>query len=65
MFRADRVARLLRDSKSGDQEIEARNELDRAEALMLQTGASIYMASIQQASGNGSPDSASRSTKAC
>jgi hypothetical protein len=32
---------------------------------MLQTGASIYMASIQEASGNGSPDSASRSTKAC
>jgi adenylate cyclase len=58
-------ARLLLDSKAGDQEIEARNELERAEALMLQTGASIYLASIHEASGNGSPDSASRSTKAC
>ena len=58
-------ARLLLDSKSGDQEIEARNELHRAEALMLQTGASIYLALINEVSGNGSPDSAPRSTRAC
>jgi class 3 adenylate cyclase/tetratricopeptide (TPR) repeat protein len=58
-------ARLLLDLKSGDQETDARNELHRAEALMLQTGASIYLASIQELNGNGSPDSASRSSKAC
>jgi class 3 adenylate cyclase/tetratricopeptide (TPR) repeat protein len=58
-------ARLLFDSKSDDQEAEARSELHRAEALMLQTGASIYLASIHEVDGDGSPDSASRSSKAC
>ena len=58
-------ARLLLDAKSSDQETEARSELHLAEALVLQTGASIYLASIHEADGNGSPDSASRSSKAC
>ena len=58
-------ARLLLDSKTADQEIEARAELNRAEALMLRTGASIYLASIKEASGNGSTDSGARSSQAC
>jgi class 3 adenylate cyclase/tetratricopeptide (TPR) repeat protein len=57
-------ARLLSDSKTSDRAIEARDELNRAEALMLRTGASIYRASIQDASGNGSTDSDARSSRA-
>jgi adenylate cyclase len=57
-------ARLLLDSKAGDQEIEARHELNRAEALMLRTGASIYLAAIQEVGGNGSTDSGARSSRA-
>jgi hypothetical protein len=55
---------LLLDSKASDQEIEARDELNRAEALMLRTGASIYLAAIQEVGGNGSTDSGARSSRA-
>ena len=57
-------AKLLREFETGGQLTEADEELHRAEALMRQTGASIYRTSIEEVGTNGTSSPASRSTKA-